>query len=465
MKDISCCHEWKHKLRCSGAPRAGSFPMGDACAVHHLPGGASTFALVDNRALTYSGHEPTTTVFDAHRLRHVLRGRWLYMFGDSSCRGLFLSLAQQLVPGNGWLGAGGGVDLYHLGWGDAIVDAAAAAVVHLRVGSKTGKSGVTPVPDSSAALSQQWRENRSRCIRITWRYATMARYLRHDPFRELQASAAHTLPDVHMLQMGSWDDAHNTPAAAYAAQLQEGMVHWRERAGMAANQLTLHDLSLRRPSTLLAFATAPVPMHQGAHADACGSWQASFFADPAWANATQGVLFLNRVLTATGLEASLKGACACLSVAARTRWRASMQYHPPHVHNLVDTQRLIGMLVHEWGRDARDDGHGGRTDHEGGREASHEGTHEGGRRRHDRLELPSVDGGQLLGGSGIEGGDANRTLTIPLDTPFREGCCCEMPSNETLYGELHDSSSRILMWWNTCRVRPFAGGLAAVIAN
>jgi len=91
--------------------------------------GGGTFAvrahsLHFETAATQLNYPSPQRVFNSPSLRQILAGRWVYVFGDSSSRGLFLSLYQQLTRGDGfdpsdWLGVERNIAL--LGFADAIV--------------------------------------------------------------------------------------------------------------------------------------------------------------------------------------------------------------------------------------------------------------------------------------------------------------------------------------------------------
>ena len=87
-----------------------------------------TFSTSDNRL-------PISSLGGPSALRKALDGRWLYLVGDSSTRGLFFALLQQVASMRGgtlmdvthWLNPGRGphgvetVDLTHIAWADVVL--------------------------------------------------------------------------------------------------------------------------------------------------------------------------------------------------------------------------------------------------------------------------------------------------------------------------------------------------------
>ena len=153
----------------------------------------------------------------------------------------------------------------------------------------------------------------------------------------------------------------------------------------------------------------------------------------AWTNVTAGVELLNRVHSGVqllaGLGAPAVGAgsgraltsrlpwnqthCKCLDPSVRATLRDSLEYHPPHVHNVYDAQRLM-MLVRSSRRPGTPDAN-----------ASH----------HKR----------------------NRRLTLHFAQPLWH-CCCMPPLPETKYQGIEKAEHLRLyplraMWANTCYLR------------
>lgn len=107
------------------------------------PAAAGNITLLDDWTLSVTG-EVAPNVRDAAALRSALRGKWLYLLGDSSTRGLALSLYQQLcdersradnsiqagLMGFSWFGRE--KNLRYLGWLDAVLDANTGAILGVR---------------------------------------------------------------------------------------------------------------------------------------------------------------------------------------------------------------------------------------------------------------------------------------------------------------------------------------------
>ena len=179
------------------------------------------FHIASNTTLHYDGHDAPSRIFTLSSLRQHLRGRWLYFFGDSSMRGLVLSLFQQVASQHApHSTAAGGSDalimnltewfgiplsVVGIGWLDVIIDCDTGHVMHARTARKSshGSSFDIPQKDASSSLAPQWATVRSGAIRLTWRFATLARHVAHDLFTELRTTPR---PHYHVLQLGSWDD-------------------------------------------------------------------------------------------------------------------------------------------------------------------------------------------------------------------------------------------------------------------
>ena len=130
--------------------------------------------------------------FAGASIRRALAGRWLYFFGDSSLRGVFLALLQQVeAPGNhtrgGWhvvdewmrpRDPGGGAprpvthrdrDSVAMGWIDVILSPAGRAL-WLRSEDHDGSRGWRHSlcgPERSAELAAAWAETGTRGLRLT----------------------------------------------------------------------------------------------------------------------------------------------------------------------------------------------------------------------------------------------------------------------------------------------------------
>ena len=304
--------------------------------------------------------------FDAASLRAAMRGRWLYFNGDSSLRGLYYSLLQQLQatgsyshfdargdefvvvaewmaerdPGDaaGRRAAREDPDSLAYGFVDAILDGNNGTLLWLRSEFHDGSHGWRrsgPGPDRSGELSAAWCGPReSRCapggrIRLTFRMLTTVEQSLADPtrFRVLAPGNASTRPDVHILEFGAWD--RQLPASSTLAGRMRALVDDWTATNAAATTLVFASiprewsaLDARRPQL-----------------DRCleGSWVRHVLAG-------EDVLFLNRVATTDAMRNSTAfvGACPCL---------AEHTYHPPHVANLLDVARLANMLFPRRPRD------------------------------------------------------------------------------------------------------------------
>ena len=356
-------------------------------------------------------------LLDSTTVLQTLRSCWLYLFGDSSSRGLYLSLWQQLVPEDVWTDAPiiKRYGLTYVGYIDIIVNRS-GHVLHLYNDLKTGRTGDAPVPDRSSKLSSPWTMLRdSGCIRITWRFATLVRYLAREPFRELGLPPS-LRPDAYVMQAGAWDDDRKTPAELYARQLMLGL---QSLQAAVASPVGEEDVDDARPVALI-FATSPVAVRQGPENDACGSWHEFLWRSPEFRNVTSNLKLLNRVRSSAELQASLGGRCGCLSHTARAKMQRSILYHPPHIQNLLDVQHILSLLRREiWS---------------------------GPRQQH---------------ASAVFEAGGKSSLQIPHG--FAESCCCTpseaRPTARTLAGAPNHSLSPaepISMWMNACRLESAA---------
>jgi hypothetical protein len=250
---------------CVAAAEDGSFTSSDN-AVTFTPVASSSRSSLTSRSA----------------LRAQLRSRWVYIHGDSSARGLFLSLYQQLmnehVDGNLHLNSSywlGGHNAGTLGYLDVVLSADGEMVaVHSRAMKEmhSMKWLFIPPSDASQELAPHWclngstsqKRRRVPCssrlplcqpphdrIRLTFRGRTLAQFLPADQFSELRhcwlveahtASGARTgqrtrPPDVHVLQDGSYDDRALTPRCLYERQLLAGLTVWRAAADAARETL------------------------------------------------------------------------------------------------------------------------------------------------------------------------------------------------------------------------------------
>ena len=344
-------------------------------------------------------------IFHPSALRDRLLGKWLYLCGDSSTRGLWLTLYQQLAADNvmnltAWLGLNHSnpMNLGRLAWSDVVIDDSGQL---LRTESGVGGSGCVTwgcsADDLSAGTRKPWPV--ASAIRITYRFVGASALVEQDAFTELQS--INPPPDFHVLQMGSWDHAKLTHPDIYAQQLHGALRRWQAAASSSSGRRSGHV------ATRLAFVTMPIPYHIALGGDSCGSWHSSLLknASPA------GVEFVNRIESGAQLERSLGAPsfnCSCIRPygrppgVSRNRMSHSMRYHPPHIHNLWDIQRLVGQLL---------------------------------------SPRPLAPNTRARGASAIElAGDLVRS------------CCCEPPPRET--NAVVDLP--LSVWANMCRVRPRA---------
>ena len=284
--------------------------------------------------------------FDAAALRSRTKNLWLSFAGDSSLRGLYLSLLQQLMDEPGsysffdggdefyvadeWMakrdpGAAAGErarspdrDSLAMGFVDAIVRD--GALRWMRSAFHDGSHGWRrsgPGPDRSGELSDPWCGGGGGATRVTFRMlTTVDQSLRGPLFDGLNATCR---PDVHVLEFGAWD--RQLPAERGLERRMEALV-----AGWVA---------AAAPSTRLVFASIP------------RGWEALDGARPRLAACLEGswartvlarfrVAYLNRVLVTDALRASaLARDCPCL---------ADHTYHPPHIANVLDVVRLANVL-------------------------------------------------------------------------------------------------------------------------
>ena len=192
-------------------------------------------------------HNDSDRLLSSSALRLALTGRWIYHFGDSSTRGIFLSLWQQLVPGVAWFERSNVImttGLRYIGYMDLIINASNGAVLHLHDVKRYGRAGVATAPDDSANLALPWRRHAKSCVRLTLRFVTMARFIAADQFRELQphGNVQAATPDGYVLQVGSWDE--KTPAPTYEAQLMDGLTRLQQLASHSHQSITQYPTTI-----------------------------------------------------------------------------------------------------------------------------------------------------------------------------------------------------------------------------
>ena len=360
------------------------------------PGPGTTFD-VTARRLAWSA-DRCVELATTWRLRATLGGSWLYVHGDSSSRGLFLSLFQQ-VAGVPWP-ATSSSDLIHIGFADAIVDAATGALLQQHAAPKFGRSGNRYSPDESTRLQPSWSAaaGATTRLRLTYRFLTFTHHFAHDNLRELSLTPR---PDTYVLQSGAWDDARHTPPEAYAEQLRTGIEHWRAAAAHrdASPRATSLSRSVARGSPRLVYVTAPTPVRLGDGGDTCGSWHEALWRSDTWQNTTSGVELINRVRSTEELrDASRRaGLCGCVDPRVRSPWGEAMLYHAPHLHNVWDVLRIVAHLYPD-------------ASGEGGRHGRSRCSRQPGRRTSGSLRIVQDLGSSALNSS---------------------GCCCQRPPGKT----------------------------------
>lgn len=274
-------------------------------------------------------------------------------------------------------------------------------------------------------------------------------------------------PDAHVIQLGNWDESTLPTRREYEYKVHLGVAAWRRAA--AAAQAALIYASSPAPTRLLA-DDAPThcsrvrnrlppecvqtdvtsrgrreAFHGGAYEEALflsmvahgrcrhdDSNNRTAAVEPvatlakaprrpllqderpgsALAGADNGPLpavrLLNRVSSGGMLEAAVGTHCACLdSVWRESKGGQSARYHPPHLHNLLDVQRLASLIV---GSPSTRRGAG--SDRK--RARGHEGM----------ARAPA----------GVE------SVRLTLEQSVGSGCCCDAP--EDVDG----------MWAQVCRV-------------
>lgn len=226
--------------------------------------------VVGNRtlAMTHTGSSPLSNLEPSH-LRNKLSGRWLYLLGDSSGRGLWLSLYQQLMAAcdhmdlKVWLGpslasANGRINFKDLAWADVVMDSAGNPVaVESRVESGHHTWGSPAIDASNAQPSAAaWAAGRQAGhIRLSYRFVGLTKFIQEDPFTELRQSTDGVAPNFHILQAGSWEHANFTTPELYAERLRDAIRAWIQTAASAQRT--------RPRPTRLAFVTMPVAYHEG----------------------------------------------------------------------------------------------------------------------------------------------------------------------------------------------------------
>ena len=418
--------------------------------------------------------------------RQALAGQWLYMVGDSSLRGLWLSLYQQLAGDQmgdamdvmHWLGPER--DIMEMAWADAVVNATDGRLLGVRTlpwhssirkgdgPNPDGGLGYAADGDAAASLGSLWcfgaslsappmfadashpyarhppgipRAHRvdirvpnaphlgpsaatAWCpaprdrIRLTWRFLTYAHRITADPFLELRtvwsfssaepgASAGRAAgaplvvppPDVHILENGCWDERGLHRRDSYEEELLRGLANWRTfvpartKLIYVTPPVALHLFpSRRRPASMglsarpgLSACEQKVPTKAGWQTRYSGGVMEEALWAPemteAWTNVTAGVQLLNRVHSGVQLLAGLGPApagagsgrapnlklpvnqtrCKCLDPAVRAALRDSLEYHPPHVHNVWDAQRLMMLVRRPWAQDVNTSHHNRRS--------------------------------------------------------------------------------------------------------
>ena len=136
-----------------------------------------------------------------------------------------------------------------------------------------------------------------------------------DPFKHHRRASR---PDVEVVQVGSWDHARDKTAPAdFGGPLRAFLDAWVASAAAGP-----------RPPPTLVFATMPRSF-EALDASGDGAYERSL------ARAlSPAPLFLNRVASHLDLKRDLAARCECLD---------REDYHPAHLQNLWDAQRLLNL--------------------------------------------------------------------------------------------------------------------------
>jgi len=278
-------------------------------------------------------------VYDGPTARTALRGAWVAFHGDSSLRGVYLSLLQLVgsvdryaaTAADGaselrvrdWLRGrdprgprprrrGGDLrsDSLRFGWIDAILNGTDGALLAVAAEPHDMHFGADarPAADASDALGRWWNPEAEN-VRLTFRMLTSAHALRRVAFPPAPPGAPR--PSVEVAEVGSWDHARGSPPGpAFEDPLLAYLRAWVAAGG---------------PGRPLVYASMPRPFAAGG---GDGTYERGLAA-------AAGVpFFLNRVAAAADL-AALVDVCPCAAVPS---------YHPPHLQNLWDVQRLLNLV-------------------------------------------------------------------------------------------------------------------------
>ena len=308
---------------------------------------------------------------DSHRGR--LTNRWLYFVGDSSLRGLYIALLQQLVWRRGNLNS----PVMHLasstaqelgtsnhslskppapkGWLDIVLEEredgswaqlAMSAVDHT-CGSG-GKRKCKPGVENSRELSTLWcsrlRGTGAAVIRLTYRQMTFLRYAPAALIENERAwersscvgSGPASGPDAILFQSGLWDIEHRESELDAREQLLLALVtlrsQGRRRREDSSNSIGGSQRQIGGSQRQLAYASLSMPWPAAHRNDSRGAWQRALVAQAnaaALNTAAPHIRFFNQLLNHTAV---LSSDC---------RRGCTLPNHPPHAINVPLLPRML----------------------------------------------------------------------------------------------------------------------------
>ena len=325
------------------------------------------------QALSQTGIMTNKNAASAFSVGDFCRGKWLLMRGDSSLRGVWLALYQQLVPGttsgvmdlrpwNGivetadFLGVRPGGQTYSAwGWIDVILRVDGVGewqVVAANFGAKTAGNSTDsgfergrPSLDRSKLLTPLWCNVSARShIRLSWAALTRSRFTldalaeqaeawrsspcQHHLHRKTHSSAK-AGPDAVLLTAGAWDIASQTTTKESEENMIRALTFLRDDA--RANGRMLGYLSATNTGSNSPLFQAWDNL----------TWQHAFVRQANRDGDAPRIAFIERH-TPNGMLSSLSPACSGLLGPAQKR--TGHPWHPPHAENVA----LLPSLLEIW---------------------------------------------------------------------------------------------------------------------
>jgi len=305
-----------------------------------------------------SSHNPMSTyaIFSPTQLRSGLRGQWVHFSGDSSLRGLMLSLLQQIFDVGRYSEDAGPVrqmnfskltakplGTFGLGFIDAIISVDDGEVLHYKNHLHDAKNvapgvlstwqGRVSQTDTSAMLNEVWANLSQNAVRLTYRQCTRAVYLENETFMDV--IGLEDGPDVAVIESGAWDEAAQTDVHKYNSSLLRVLGHFQ---AAAATRVT------KQPYLIYSTMVSP-------HYASNGSSDIATFErrvlNEVNNNAKVRFNLLERMQTSAMKKNSELGK-QCPGLGRGSTFTVH-RFHPVHLTNLWDVQRLANMLLETQG--------------------------------------------------------------------------------------------------------------------